>query len=150
MQGFLYRADLTTALAAALSSSYDVNDHGAADIWLLLCCNYTYNKKGVVSIARKKAVNGTLTRVLLEDAIKGYAKQIETLYPSALSLADALLWAPEHAARALGRALYIELFTEFTDVMQRQEIVAQLTTHVGSGVAGEVDEALLTLQLLTR
>jgi Fanconi anemia group D2 protein len=150
VSGFLYRSDLTQELSKILSESYDVSDHGAADIWLLLCCNHQHNKKSVVSVVRKKAVNGTLSRVLVEDAIKGYAKQIETLCPSALSLADALLRATEHASRVLGGAFYIELFNEFTDLTRRQDVIAQLTTHVGSGNASEVDEALLTLQILTR
>jgi Fanconi anemia group D2 protein len=147
-QGFRYRSDLVSELFSVLSADVDIQGHGAADVYLLLSA-FGSHKKATAACARKKAVNGTLSRVLVEDAIQHKGSKIEPLIASALGLADALLRAPEHAARVLGGALYAEIFAEFKQLKDRQEVVAQLTTHVGSGVESEVDEALLTLQMLT-
>lgn len=60
-----------------------------------------------------------------------------------------MLRAPESTCRELGGVIYELLFFELKDLMMRQEIVAHLTTHVGSGTTEEVDCAMAVLQELT-
>ena len=144
-QGFTYRVDLTNALISTLKSTIP-SQHGAADVWLLLCCGVAaHNKTKVNPLVKAKAASGGFTRLLLADAIQGNGAALFGLFhTSMLPLADFLVRSKDPAARALGGNLYEELFLEFVDRAQRQEIVGQLVIHIASGLSyEEIDVAMM-------
>ena len=148
-QGFQYRSDLTSELISQISLSTDSSEHSTSDIYLLLCAFAApHNKNKIGTVIRKKCALNILTKTLLIDSIQPVSKHIVSLFPSYLSLADSLLRAPESYSRDLGGTIYSSLFTSFSDLALRQEAVAHLTTHVGSGTVNEVDTALTVLQSL--
>ncbi len=143
-QGFAFRMDLTNALINAIKETAP-SQHSAADFWLLLCCGVaSHNKSKVNQLARTKAYSGGFNRVLLRDAIKGNGVALNQLFNSSmLPLADAIVRSNEKSTRELGGHLYEEMFLEFTDRAQRQEIVGQLVIHIASGQAyEEIDVAM--------
>ncbi|GMH75221.1 hypothetical protein TrLO_g9395 [Triparma laevis f. longispina] len=149
-QGFQYRPDLTTELLNQITATVDSSEHSVADVFLLLCANLApHNKIKITNTIRKKILHRIIGQELVNDAIENLGDQITILVPSFLGLADSLLRAPELPCRELGGAIYEALFFELKDLMARQEIVAQLTTHVGSGSSSEVDCAMSVLQQLT-
>ena len=149
-QGFQYRSDLTSELLSQISLSSDSSEHSTSDIYLLLCAfSAPHNKTKITNIIRKKCALNILTKTLLTDSIVPVSKHIVCLFPYYLSLADSLLRAPESNSRDLGGSIYASLFSSFSDLMLRQDVVAHLTTHVGSGTVNEVDTALTVLQSVT-
>jgi Fanconi anemia group D2 protein len=120
-------------------------DHLASDIWLLLCCAVApHNKSQVKTIFRSKAASGGFIPDLIGEAIRGNGRALSHLFSSsALDLADGLVRSPEAEARGLGGFLYSEMFEEFHDPVQRQEVVGSLVTHVASGGSSdEIDSAM--------
>ena len=154
------------------SSSTSENNNGLeyhppADIWLLACAATSlHNRPKVKSIFKSKANCGLFTSRLLREALCGNGVALSSLFDTLCDLADGLLRTSSSgssldssagsgvgggsssscgAACDLGVTLYGVLFEEFSEPMQRQEIVGRLVTHVGSGVnvnMGEVDSAL--------
>ena len=143
-QGLQYRMDLSSALMNKIKKTPST-DHLASDIWLLLCCAVApHNKSQVKTIFRSKAASGGFTPDLIGEAIRGNGRALSHLFTtSILDLADGLVRSPEAEARGLGGFLYSEMFEEFRDPMQRQEIVGSLVTHVASGGnSDEIDSAM--------
>ena len=143
-QGFMYRADLTSALINAIKCT-SPSQHGATDLWLLICCgSAVHNKAKVNQLVKSKTVSGGFHRGLVIDAIKGNGAALNHLFDvSMLPLADTLVRASEKAAREFGGHLYEEMYLEFVDRAQRQEIVGQLVIHIASGSSyEEIDVAL--------
>lgn len=143
-QGMQYRSDLSSALMNKIKKTPST-DHLASDIWLLLCCSVApHNKSQVKTIIRSKAASGGFTPDLIGEAIRGNGRALSHLFAtSILDLADGLVRSPEAEARGLGGFLYSEMFEEFRDPMQRQEIVGSLVTHVASGGSSdEIDSAM--------
>jgi len=143
-QGFMYRADLTSALINAIKCTAP-SHHGATDLWLLICCgSAAHNKAKVKQLVKSKTVSGGFHRGLVIDAIKGNGAALNHLFDvSMLPLADTLVRASEKAAREFGGYLYEEMYLEFVDRAQRQEIVGQLVIHIASGSSyEEIDVAL--------
>ena len=148
-QGFQYRSDLTSSLLTQIKGTTDSAHHSTADIYLLMCANNApHNKSKVTNSIRKQCHHNIITKALVDDSIRGLGKQMSSLFPSYISLADSLLRAPESPSRELGSAIYSGLFLEFSDLVLRQDIVAHLTTHVGSGTPNEVGCSLSVLQAL--
>ena len=147
-QGLQYRSDLAETLLSLIQKS---NENGTADVWLLLCCGSSpHNRKRVHSIFRQKASSGLLSTYMLKDAIVDNGASLSFLFHSSIiGLCDALVRAPEKLAREIGSLAYFLLFFEYTDPIQRQEIIGALVTHVGSGAELEVDTALEILTSLT-
>jgi len=143
-QGMQYRPDLSSALMTRIKKTPST-DHLASDIWLLLCCAVApHNKSQVKTIFRSKAASGGFIPDLIGEAIRGNGRALSHLFSSsALDLADGLVRSPEAEARGLGGFLYSEMFEEFHDPVQRQEVVGSLVTHVASGGSSdEIDSAM--------
>jgi len=143
-QGFMYRTDLTNALINAIKCTAP-SQHGVADLFLLMCCaSAAHNKAKVKQLVKSKTVSGGFHRGLVVDTIKGNGVALNHLFDtSMLPLADTLVRASEKAAREFGGQLYEEMFLEFADRVQRQEIVGQLVIHIASGSSyDETDVAL--------
>lgn len=143
-QGMQYRPDLSSALMNKIKKTPST-DHMSSDIWLLLCCAVApHNKSQVKTIFRTKAASGSFTPDLIGEAIRGNGRALSHLFTtSVLDLADGLVRSPEAEARGLGGFLYSEMFEEFRDPMQRQEVVGSLVTHVASGGSSdEIDSAM--------
>ena len=148
-QGMQYRPDLSSALMDKIKKTPS-SDHLASDIWLLLCCAVApHNKSQVKTVFRSKATSGGFTPALIGEAIRGNGRALSHLFSSsALDLADGLVRSPEAEARGLGGFLYTEMFWEFQDPMQRQEVVGSLVTHVASG--GSSDEIDTAMKVFSR
>ncbi len=148
-QGMQYRPDLSSALIDKIKKTPS-SDHLASDIWLLLCCAVApHNKSQVKTVFRSKATSGGFTPALIGEAIRGNGRALSHLFSSSgLDLADGLVRSPEAEARGLGGFLYSEMFGEFQDPMQRQEVVGSLVTHVASG--GSSDEIDTAMKVFSR
>jgi hypothetical protein len=141
-QGLNYRSDLTTVLMTAIKGTIP-SQQVAADIWLLFCCgSCTHYKTKVNQIFKSKAQSGGFNADLIMDAIHGNGVALQHLFHSSMMpLADTLLRSNEHYSQDLGGYLYEEMFLEFIDRAQRQEIVGQLVIHISSGSFEEIDSA---------
>ena len=143
-QGFMYRSDLTNALINSIKCTAP-SQHGASDLWLLLCCGVAgHNKTKVNRLFKAKAVSGGFNRRLLVDVIQGNGAALNHLFDAImLPLADTLVRSKQKAARIFGGCLYEETFLEFVDRTQRQAIVGQLVIHIASGSSyEEIDIAM--------
>jgi Fanconi anemia group D2 protein len=141
-QGLNYRSDLTTVLMTAIKGTIP-SQQTAADIWLLFCCGTCAHYKAKVNqIFKSKAQSGGFTADLIMDAIHGNGAALQHLFQSSMMpLADTLLRSNEDYSRTSGCSLYEEMFLEFIDRAQRQEIVGQLVIHISSGSFEEIDGA---------
>ena len=146
-QGMQYRIDLADTLLSVIQK---LDDNGTADVWLLLCCGCTpQHRKKVYSIFRQKTSSESISKNMLKAAIIGNGVSLSFMFHSSIiGWCDTLVRAPEKLAREAGSLAYFLLFFEYTDPIQRQEIIGALVTHVGSGDDLEVDTAMEVLSLL--
>ncbi|KAK3279935.1 hypothetical protein CYMTET_12203, partial [Cymbomonas tetramitiformis] len=126
------------------------SEHKVVDIWVLLVVHSFggQNHKLVESILRKKILEEKLTIKLLERSLVGHAEALKPYFPSLLAVGESLLRAREESARQFGGAFYTLAFQSFTDGYHRQEVLAALVAHTGSGSSLESSgalEALVTL-----
>lgn len=145
-RGMQYRSDIANTFIDVLKDTQPTH-HRATDFLLVMCCAVApHNRSNVRSLIKLKALSGAFTIELMRDAIQGNAPALEYLFRrSMLDLADNFVRAPEKAARLLGENLYIILFVEFSDTVQRQEVISMLVIHVGSVSFEEEDTALKVL-----
>lgn len=150
-QGMQYRDDLVSSLLTSVSQTNSSDEHGPADMWLLLCANFApHNKHKVLSLFRKKTIAGLFTEDLIKSSFCGKSPPLAFLFETSITdLCDSLLRSPEQATRDFGAHMYYHSFREFKDPVERQNIVAALVTHVGSGIVREVDSAMHVLTTLT-
>jgi len=168
-RGLAHRPDLTSTLLKSIKDTSSSEGHPPADIWLLAACaTAPHNRAKVKGLFKNKANAGMFTSRLLRESLSGNGVALGSLFGTSLcDLADGLLRSGgggssfggssdaavvsassgggTGGATNLGITLYTILFEEFSEPMQRQEIVGSLVTHVGSGVGvngGEVDAAL--------
>lgn len=150
-QGMQYRSDFTDSLLSAIQKS-SFFEHGPSDIWLMMCCAYaSHNRSKVRSLFRQKAASGAFNVEIVKIAIVDNGAALSFLFHSSvIDLCDILVRSSEKLARELGGVMYNLLFAEYTDPIQRQEIIGALVTHIGSGYLPETDIAMEVLAKLTR
>lgn len=146
-QGMTYRSDLMTSLIHSIKCTIP-NQHTAADIWLLFCCgNASHHRTKINQLFKSKAQSGGFTVDLMADAIHGNGIALQFLFESSIMpLADALLRSNDSYSQTLGCSLYEELYLEFIDRSQRQDIVGQIVIHISSGTLEEIDGAFNVLR----
>ncbi|KAK7493947.1 hypothetical protein BaRGS_00014829, partial [Batillaria attramentaria] len=137
---------------------------GAADVWLktidgvkeklkvldlvvLLILHQTNRRKSVESLVRNKIRSGAFSETLLQTAFSNNSQVLQGKFKAVLSVAEVLLRSPEVALCYMGHVLYKQAFCWF-DTFSRQEIVANLVMHLGSGNVDEMDASLDVLASL--
>ena len=149
------RAPLAPLLLGHLEGLKRPSEHRAVDWWLLVAVGAAADARSKARASKllaDKAAKLSLTPALLRAAIAGHAPALRPHLPLQISLAAGLLRSTGPAtAAALGASLYATLFDEFAEPYERQDILGELLTHAGSGVAAEVDAALgVLVELATR
>eukprot|EP01083_Nonionella_stella_P226119 803353_1 len=126
-------------------------DHHMLDVWLLLVIHALpqYSQK-VRALFKRKFAQGAFPRELLELSICDQQEAIESLFQSILLLAGFFVEATDRCTRTFGALFYELLFKAFTNNFHRQDIIAGLVAHIGSGNNSEVSTGLSTLLSLSR
>lgn len=119
------------------------------DVQVMLILHWLDRKKVVESLIRNKIRNGVLSEQHLEKAFTSHTQIVRDYFPSILSLAQTLVRSVEPQICLMGAALYRLAFTHF-DSYCKQEIVASLMAHIGSGSASEIDASLNILAKLVK
>ncbi|KAL6041505.1 Fanconi anemia group D2 protein, partial [Balamuthia mandrillaris] len=121
-------------------------EHKLLDLWLLwVLHSIPAHKKATEAIFRKKIVAGHFTSALLSHSIAGHTQALAPYHASLLALQELFLRSPEPAIRQFGVAQYVLVFQHFTEKYQRQELLGNIITHIGSGASEEIDAALSVL-----
>lgn len=143
------RSELAALFLAELEGIRKASEHRAVDVWLLTTVSTAADAKSKLKAQRlliASSAKGLLTAPLLRCAIHGHGVALRPHYTALLQLGGAAVRSATNATgRALGGALYAHAFAEFKEPYERQELIGQLLTHVGSGEAAEVDAALHVL-----
>ncbi|KAA6418674.1 MAG: hypothetical protein FRX49_11327 [Trebouxia sp. A1-2] len=138
-----------------IRSLTDPEQHVSIDLWLLLLLVGLGAKRSeaVHKLLRKKFTEGHVDNTWLDKAVIGHQGAVKGLFPGLLGLAGQLVQAGQAAPQAAGTHLYTLLFAcctpAGTAAQHRQEVLAGLHGHLGSGQAGEVSTALQVLLALT-
>ena len=147
--GLRLRPDVANAYLKDLGEARGPQQHHGVDLWYIFCMHPTPAYRGKVEkMLRRKAESGCLDEPHLVDAMKGRGAALAGLFPTISALAGELLrgggggGVRGRSARRFGTSLYLLLFLEFCDGFHRQEVVAALVGHVGSGNSIEADAAL--------
>ncbi|GFO21237.1 fanconi anemia group d2 protein [Plakobranchus ocellatus] len=111
------------------------------DVYVLLALHWLNHRKAVESLVRNKIRKGLLTEHNLSKAFSVHTQIVRDYFPSILSLAQTLVRSAESHVCLAGSSLYRLAFTHF-DAYCKQEIIASLMTHIGSGLATEIDASL--------
>lgn len=124
--------------------------HTTFDFWTLLTLAGLNpdRKHSVHSMMRKKFSDGHADASWLERSITGHAVALEEQFSPIIALAQHLLSDPTPAVSEAGAALFVTMFTEFSDAYCRQEVLRALHTHLGATVTAEATAALRVLQRL--
>ncbi|DBA96744.1 TPA: hypothetical protein ACH3X1_015586 [Trebouxia sp. C0004] len=138
-----------------IRSLTDPEQHVSIDLWLLLLLVGLGAKRSeaVHKLLRKKFTEGHVDNTWLDKAVISHQGAVQGLFPGLLGLAGQLVQAGQAGPQAAGTHLYTLLFTccspADTAAQHRQEVLAGLHGHLGSGQAGEVSTALHVLLALT-
>ena len=114
---------------------------------LLLLHDMAEYRKPVESLVAKHVREQTLTPVLLQRVFEEHEAGVRATLVPALALADYLMRQNHANTQEFARALYLNCF-RFFDNFCRQEVVGALVTHIGSGLAHEVQHALVVMRQL--
>ncbi|GFR73984.1 fanconi anemia group D2 protein [Elysia marginata] len=119
------------------------------DVPVIFILHWLERRKLVESLVRNKIRNSVLTEQHLEKAFSNHTQIVRDYFPSILALAQTLVRSSEPRICLIGAALYRLAFTHF-DSYCKQEIVASLMAHIGSGSASEIDTSLNILSDLVK
>ncbi|KAL8611263.1 hypothetical protein ACOMHN_013694 [Nucella lapillus] len=111
------------------------------DLVILLMLHQTKQRKAVETVVRNKIRNGAIAKPLLQSAFTAHTQVMQSKFKAVLSLAEVLLKSPEISLSYFGHLLYKLAFRSL-DMYCRQEIVANLVMHLGSGNSDESDASL--------
>ncbi len=144
--GVCYHKHVRLAFLRCIDRAVEVGSLRILDAWVLFAAFANPgSRKQAEALVRRKALAGLATPALLRDAVAGHSGAHMAHFRELLALADLLLRQAAAACSRLGASLYAELFLAMPEPFQRQEVVGALCTHIGSGVASEVDAALSVL-----
>jgi len=138
------------AVLKALKAVNTPGQHTTFDFWTLLSLAGLNpdRKRNVHSMMRKKFSDGHADASWLERSVTVHAVALEAQFSPIIALAQHLLSDPTPAVSEAGAALFVTMFTEFTDAYCRQEILRALHTHLGATASAEATAALQVLQRL--
>ncbi|XP_076469253.1 Fanconi anemia group D2 protein-like isoform X2 [Babylonia areolata] len=114
---------------------------GVLELVIVLILHQTKHRKPVESLVRNKIRNGAVTETLLQTAFTSHSQVMQSKFKAVLSLAEVLLKSPEVSLSYIGHVLYKLAFRSL-NTFCRQEIVANLVMHLGSGNSEESDASL--------
>ncbi|KXZ53599.1 hypothetical protein GPECTOR_6g516 [Gonium pectorale] len=123
------------------------------DLWLLLLLLGGRRGKEADKVLRAKILDGTASPAWLADALLGHPAALREAWGPLAALAAGLAGSrpaggPLAAAAARLYAVMFAAMGAAEDSLQRIEVLHCLHTHLGSGVAEEVDTALAALAQL--
>jgi Fanconi anemia group D2 protein len=138
------------AVLKALKAVNTPAQHTIFDFWTLLTlASLNPDRKRVVhSMMRQKFADGHADASWLERSINGHAVALEEQFSPIMALAQHLLSDSTPAVSEAGAALFVTMFTEFSDAYCRQEVLRALHTHLGATATAEATAALRVLQRL--
>lgn len=149
------RSSARRSTAGAGPSSTSATAAGQApltvvDLWGLMAL-WGSRFKAVEALLKKKFSQGAADCSWLDRCVVGHAGACAEVWQQLLALAGSLAagGANERLAAASSH-LYARLFATFEGPLQRQELLAALHVHMGSGVEREVSIALAALAALAR
>ncbi|RUS82660.1 hypothetical protein EGW08_009563 [Elysia chlorotica] len=119
------------------------------DVYVLLILHWLDRRKLVESLLRNKIRNGVLTEQHLARAFAAHKQIVRDYFPSVLALAQTLVRSTEPQICLMGSALYTLAFSHF-DPYCKQELVASLMAHIGSGSSSEINASLNILAELVK
>ncbi|KAK7101914.1 hypothetical protein V1264_020222 [Littorina saxatilis] len=117
------------------------------DLVVLLILHQTKHCKAVESLLRNKIRSGAVSETLLQKTFSSHSQVVQSKFKAVLSLAEVLLKSPEISLSYIGHVLYRLAFKSL-DTFCRQEIVANLVMHLGSGNSEESNASLDVLASL--
>lgn len=138
------------AVFKALKAVNTPRQHTTFDFWTLLTLAGLNpdRKRSVHSMMRKKFSDGHADVSWLERSVTGHAVALEEQFSPIIALAQHLLSDPTPAVSEAGAALFVTVFTVFSDAYCRQEVLRALHTHMGATATAEATAALRVLQRL--
>ncbi|KAI9137669.1 Fanconi anaemia protein FancD2 nuclease-domain-containing protein [Paraphysoderma sedebokerense] len=106
--------------------------------------------KAIFEIFRRKISQGQVPLRIIEKCLKEHSEGLKPYQSAIVKLADFLLRSggkglTKRAKIAQYAKLLYQIGFEMFDIFHRQEIVAQLITHIGSNQSSEMDTSLETL-----
>ncbi|CAM1326362.1 FANCD2 (predicted) [Pycnogonum litorale] len=137
-----FRKFMSDAWMKAIDGNLMASDFQVIDVFIMFILHsLSSQKKAVVNLIKNKIRSGCFTEVILQGAFGSPVVMMKELFPSILSLCESLLNSAESCASYIGAIMYKLAFMS-TNTYGHQEIIAKLVSHVGSGAAAEVDQAL--------
>ncbi|KAG0303191.1 Fanconi anemia group D2 protein [Dissophora globulifera] len=146
--GIRFQKFVTDAWYKAIVSISKAGQHKIIDVMVMLVLHSNVSfKKKVESMIRKKIIEGQLTRKLLQETVLVHGVSLREYMPAILSIAENLLRSSANYPIVVRMAsvLYTSAF-QVSDAYYRQEIVASLLVHIGSGSPVEIDASMAVLQ----
>eukprot|EP00731_Ephydatia_muelleri_P027407 Em0019g280a len=137
-----YQKSVADGWMKTIESVTDAGGHKAVDIVVLLILHtVSSRRKAVETLFTSKVRGGQFTEDLLSSVFKLSSGALLKFFPSVLTLSEKLLCSGMPSVVQFAMCLYQHAFISF-DVYCQQEVIAALMTHVGSGMAAEIDHAL--------
>ena len=156
--GLRQRYDVASMYLKGFTDADSVGGNGAAkslDVWMLATMHgFPRDRQAVETTLKKLVIDHKLDESTIEVAIEGHSVALSKNFESLVSLASMLVGATARKksvakdVRAVGRSMFLHLFTSFESTYHRQEIVGKLMTHIGSGSKEEIDTALAVFVLM--
>jgi hypothetical protein len=118
---------------AFLNSISAAKDHKPLDVWILLIAHgLTKMRTKVETIVRKKVLSHDLTNGLMRRSLQKNGYILVEQFPAVLALADRAVRASEATFVDFGVFLYTCSFDVFPDIFNRQSLISNILSHVGS------------------
>ncbi len=119
--------------AAFLASISAARDHKPLDVWILLIAHgLTKMRSKVEMIVRKKVLSHDLSTGLMRRALQKNGYILVEQFPAILAIADRAVRATEPTYVDFGAFLYTCSFDVFPDIFNRQNLISNILSHVGS------------------
>ena len=121
-------------------------DHRPADLLLLVILHGApQRRRKVAALWKKKVASGRFNVALLEHFFRIFGDALVDCARPLQIVAGTLLGSAQTECQAFARATYVGL-VRFLDPLLRQDVVAVLISHIGSGSEHEADGAFAVLQ----
>jgi hypothetical protein len=118
---------------AFLSSISSAKENKPLDFWILLIAHaLTKMRVKVEAIVRKKVLSLDFSNSLVRRALAKNGSILIEQFPAVLAIADKAVRANEPSIVEFGVHLYCCAFSVFPDIFNRQNLVSNVLSHVGS------------------
>eukprot|EP01133_Synstelium_polycarpum_P011569 gene11569-13502_t len=146
---FKFKKELSSAFLKELNALKKDDSIKVIDLWLLFVIySFGSHNKDIEQLFKKRILDKNIHKGLVRGALGGHAVALREYFRYLLALCDSFLRTYDQRVRSFGGLFYTDMFKTFDDHFHQKDTIEALIIHIGSGSAGEVDEAIDVLNRL--